>query len=183
MAQRTVVALPGRNNGPSVPQVFFPVMAAIRRGAEADPVSWQGLDQLDQVPYEEWPGWVRTQAEPHLRDLDPATTVVVGKSLGTFAAGLVADLGLPAIWVTPLLTEDRVVTELRRATAPFLLVGGTADRLWDSAVARQLSPHVVEIDGGNHGLFVPGPLERSARAIGELAAASEAFLDDVVWPD
>lgn len=111
-----------------------------------------------------------------------ATTVVAGKSLSTFAAAMVADLGLPAIWVTPVLTDEREVAGLRRATAPFLLAGGTADQMWDGRLARDLTPHVLEIDGGNHGLFVDGPLERSALALGLLAAACEVFLDTVVWP-
>ena len=53
--------------------------------------------------------------------------VLIGKSLGTYAAALAAERGLPAIWLTPLLTSDWVVDGLRRSTAPFLLVGGTAD--------------------------------------------------------
>ncbi|HEY9290921.1 MAG TPA: hypothetical protein VIP98_06560 [Microlunatus sp.] len=110
-------------------------------------------------------------------------TLVIGKSLGSYAAGLVADLGLPAVWVTPVLISDEIVGGLRRSTVPFMLVGGTADDLWDSAVARDLTPHVVEIDGGDHGLFEPGPLERSAKNIGVLAAACEEFLDGSVWPD
>lgn len=182
MTQRTVVILPGRSLGPAVPQVLYPMVAAMRRGAESVRVEWQGIDALDDMPLDRIPVWVVDQAEPHLRDLDPKTTLVVGKSLGSFASGLVAALGLPAIWVTPVLVSDEVIDGLRRAPAPFLLAGGTADRLWDSELAGQLTNHVLEIEGADHGLFVPGTLERSAHILGQLATACESFLDEVVWP-
>jgi hypothetical protein len=53
--------------------------------------------------------------------------------------------------------------------------------LWDGELARELSPHVLEVDGADHGMYVPGPLARSAAVLGEVATAVENFLDDVVW--
>ncbi|MFB9237212.1 alpha/beta hydrolase [Plantactinospora siamensis] len=109
--------------------------------------------------------------------------LLIGKSLGTLAAPLAAERGLPAVWLTPLLRVGPVVEALRRATAPMLLVGGTADHThWDGALARTLSSHVLEIPDADHGLLVPGPLARSAAVLGQVAAAVEEFLDDVVWP-
>jgi pimeloyl-ACP methyl ester carboxylesterase len=96
---------------------------------------------------------------------------------------LAADRGLCAVWVSPTLRWDWVVRELRRATAPFLLIGGTADEAhWDGALARELTPYVLEIPDANHGLYVPGPLAASAAVLGVMATAVEQFLDDVVWP-
>jgi hypothetical protein len=108
--------------------------------------------------------------------------LLIGKSLGTHAASTAADHALPAVWLTPLLTLDRVVDALRRATAPALLVGGTADRFWDGRLAEELSPHVLEVDGADHGMYVPGPLANSAAVLGQVVTAVENFLDDVVWP-
>lgn len=180
---RTVVVLPGRSFGAYVPQLFFPMVAAMRRGAEPVAVSWSAVDEIDRLAYEHIPSWVADQVAPVVSGRDPATTLVIGKSLGSYAAGLVANLGMPAVWVTPVLVSDEIVGGLRRSTAPFMLVGGTADKLWDSAVARDLTPHVVQIDGGDHGLFDLGPLEKSASNLGLLAAACEEFLDVNVWPN
>lgn len=66
--------------------------------------------------------------------------VVIAKSLGSLAAPLVADRGLAAAWFTPLLTDEP--QWWRCATAPCLLVGGTADRCWDGPVARSVTRHV-----------------------------------------
>lgn len=181
-AVRTVVVLPGRSFGAYVPQLFFPMMAAMRRGAEPVVVSWEGVDAIGRLQPDQIPAWVTDQVASVVSGLDPASSLVVGKSLGSYAAGLVSDLGVPAIWVTPVLTSDAIVAGLRRAASAFLLVGGTADTMWDTATARDLTPHVVEIPGGDHGLFDPGPLEKSASNIGIAAAECERFLDQVVWP-
>jgi hypothetical protein len=68
-----------------------------------------------------------------------------------------ADRGLAAVWFTPLLTDEPTVAALRRATGPTLLAGGTADQFWDGPVARSVTADVVEVDGADHAMFVPGP--------------------------
>jgi hypothetical protein len=73
------------------------------------------------------------------------------------------------------------VAALQAATAPMLLIGGTADETWDGALARKLSPHVLEVDGADHGLYVRGPLAASAAVLGLVATAVERFLDEIVW--
>jgi len=85
------------------------------------------------------------------------------------------------VWLTPILTVPWVTAALNRATAPFLLVGGTADAMWDATLARRLSPYLLEIDGADHGLFVPGPLTNSIAALGRLVTAMEEFMDAIGW--
>lgn len=94
--------------------------------------------------------------------------LLIGKSLGSIAASTAAEHGLPAMWLTPLLTLDWVVDALRCATGPVLLVGGTADKSWDGRLARELSPHVVEVEGAKHGMYVPGRLANSAAVLGQV---------------
>jgi pimeloyl-ACP methyl ester carboxylesterase len=111
-----------------------------------------------------------------------AAPVVIGKSLGSLAAPVAADRGLAAVWFTPLLTVEPTVAALRRATGPCLLVGGTADPYWDGRTARSLTADVVEIDGADHAMVVPGRLTESAAALGQIISAVEDFLDHVIWP-
>jgi pimeloyl-ACP methyl ester carboxylesterase len=85
------------------------------------------------------------------------------------------------VWLTPVLTAPWVVDALRRATAPFLLVGGTADKLWDSALARRLSPHVLEVADADHGMYVPGPLTASIAVLSQMVQTVEQFLDTINW--
>lgn len=95
--------------------------------------------------------------------------MVVGKSLSTHAAGVAADRGWPAVWLTPLLNDDGIVAMLRRRTAPALLVGGTADHSWNGVLARELAADVLELDGADHGLARVGDLPQIVAAVAGFA--------------
>ncbi|MGW4461759.1 alpha/beta hydrolase [Micromonospora sp. NPDC004704] len=181
--QRNAVLAPGGGYGPQAPLLMYAADAAEARGARPHPISWTGNPR--EVPPEELFDWVAAHVTPVLDELTAGTPgdppLLIGKSLGTHAAPLAADRGLPAVWLTPLLTVEPVVAELRRATAPALLIGGTADPAWDGALARRLSPYVLEVPDADHGMYVPGPLAGSAEVLGRVVTAIEEWLDNVVW--
>src|SRR6185312_3570344 len=146
------VVIPGRRFGPGSPLPMYAGDVAEKRGAVVHRHEWTS------EPPGPGPGaevWVRNQIEPVLDGL-AGQPLLIGKSLGSFAAGLAAERSLPAVWLTPVLTVPWVPAALERATAPFLLVGGTADKFWDRTAARRLSPYVVEVPAADHGMFVPG---------------------------
>jgi hypothetical protein len=181
VAGRVAVLAPGGGYGTDGPLLMFSAVAADRRGAVTRPVTW------DFGTSAELHAMVASTVAAALDEdgadgEDAAETVVFGKSLGTMAAPVVADRGLAAVWFTPLLTDPAVVAAMKRATAPCLLIGGTADEYWDGEIARSVTPYVVEIDGADHRMFVPGGLAASAAALGDVMTAVEWFLDDVAWP-
>ena len=174
--------VPGRMFGPYQPLTFYAGLAAMARGAAVQWVDWRPPDELDGAAPAALKAWVVGEVAPVL-DRVAGSAVLIGKSLGTYAAGLAAQRSLPAVWYTPLLLDDVVVAALRASTAPFLLVGGTADvQYWDASVARSLTPYVCEIENADHGMMVPQGLAASAAVLGEVTTAVERFLDDVVWP-
>jgi hypothetical protein len=185
---RTAVVVPGRMFGPYAPLLFYAGWAAQVRGAKVRNLQWTPPPEHHQGATSDSAAraaYVRGQVGPVLDEVTErgGRPLVIGKSLATYAATLTAERALPAVWLTPLLRDDVVVSALRRASAPYLLIGGTADELaWDGALARELSPHVCEVDGADHGMFVPGPLANSAEVLGVVATAVERFLDEVVWP-
>lgn len=171
---------PGGGYGPDGPLLMYAALAARRRGAQSHPVMWDlpgaggDLDDLAAM--------VHSRVTGVLSSLDAASPVLIGKSLGSLAAPVAADRGLAAVWLTPLLTVPAAVAALRRATRPFLLIGGTADQFWNGDLARSLTPYVTEVTDADHGMLVPGPLAASAAVLGEVTTAVERFLDDVAWP-
>ncbi|MEU7931771.1 alpha/beta hydrolase [Micromonospora echinofusca] len=175
MADRRVVLIPGRGYDTRFPLFVYAGEALRRAGFALHAVTWEVPERL--APDREGPGqaveWVIDQVAPTLAE---PTDLLVGKSLASMAAPLAADRRLPAVWLTPLLQVPAVVDGLRRATAPFLLVGGTADPSWDGSLARRLTPHVVEIEQADHALMVPGRLARSAEALGRVCTAVEDFV-------
>jgi hypothetical protein len=172
------VVLPGRSFGPMAGPVAYAGATAAARGATVHRHHWPSEVPDPFAPTIE--AWVRAEVAPVLDALG-GTPLLIGKSLGTNAAGLAAERSLPAVWLTPVLTLPWVSAALARATAPFLLVGGTADRYWDSVVAHRLSPHVLEVDGADHGLFVPGPVAGSVAVLGRVVAAMDEFFDAIDW--
>src|SRR5262245_37202172 len=120
------VILPGAYS-PFTPLTHYAGVVAENRGATVHRHEWTEAVPDWQVP--SIAGWVRAQAAPLL---DPAggTALVIGKSIGSNAAALAAERSLPAVWLTPLLTFSWIVDALHKATAPCLLVGGTADKMW-----------------------------------------------------
>ncbi|MEV6282553.1 alpha/beta hydrolase [Kribbella sp. NPDC051770] len=183
MTSRHAVIVPGGQYGPHAPLLMFSADAAERRGATLHPVEWKDREKALELTEAQLEAWVIGQVSPHL-PLGAAGSglLLVGKSLGTHAAALAAERGHPAVWLTPLLTYPQVRAALERSRSPFLLVGGTADPLWDGDLARQLTPYVLEVPGADHGMYVPGPLAASTAVLGEVATAVENFLDEVIWP-
>ena len=180
-ADRSAILAPGANYSADGPLLMYAGLAVRRRGGRAHPVVWD-LPRTSDVS--QLRSRVVSQVESAIDETIAATgtaPVVIGKSLGSLAAPLIADRGLAAVWFTPLLTDEPTVTALRRATGPCLLVGGTGDQLWDGQIARSVTPDVVEIDGADHRMFVPGPLAASAAALGQIITAVEDFLDHLVW--
>jgi hypothetical protein len=177
---RGMVLIPGARLGPHQPLLAYSWLAGRDRGAKAHHIEWPADRPVDPAAAAPW---VVDRIAAALDAIAVRRSVLVGKSLGTYAAEVAADRDLPAIWHTPLLTDPRCVAALRRTRAPYLLVGGSADRLWDGALARELTPHVLEIADADHGMIVVGaPLARSAEALGRVVTAVEEFLDREVWP-
>jgi pimeloyl-ACP methyl ester carboxylesterase len=159
---RTAVVLPGAMLG-GMPINAFAIGALLRHDYRVvlvwdtfldrslDPVHWS-VERLDAAA-----------------DYAGACDLVVAKSLTTYAAGAVADRGVPAVWLTPILAE--CVDDLRRRTAPALLVGGPGDPMWDGGLARELSPDVLEIEGADHGLARVEDAQAVSDAVFAFAAA------------
>jgi pimeloyl-ACP methyl ester carboxylesterase len=178
------VVIPGHTGGPWAPLPLYAGDVAESRGATVHRHWWTEEPGDPSEPDIE--AWVHGQVVPLLDTLTAqsgtGTPLLIGKSLGTNAASLAADRSLPAVWLTPVLTMPWVAAGLERATAPCLLVGGTADEFWDSALARRLSPHVFEVDGADHLMYVPGPLTDSIAALARVVTAVEEFLETIGWP-
>lgn len=183
---RLAVVVPGRRFGPYAPLLMFAGRAACDRGAQLRPLTWDEDDLREAEQSNADPAdWVGA----HVREKLPSpqtgdSSLLIGKSMGSYAAAFAAERRLPAIRLTPLLRDPAVVDALRIATAPFLLIGGTADLdAWLPQMATGLTPHVLQVPDADHGMYVPGPLAQSTAVLGEVVTAIETFLDDTVWPD
>lgn len=170
-AERRVVILPGARYPTRAPLLWFAREVALAKGFGV-------LEVLDEPPAGEDPfAWVRDRAQRALDHQPAPTTVVIGKSLASDVADLAADRELPAIWLTPLLDRANVRAALARATAPFLMVGGTADPTWQpQAVPSSALLSQLELAEHDHSLQVPGDPSTSLASLKKVTKHVERFL-------
>lgn len=149
--QRAIV-LPGGGYTVAHPLLHWTCLALAEAGWFVQAVRWDA----DGLRLEDAPAFVTGAAARAADDAPPAgTTLVVGKSLGSFAARWATERGWPGVWLTPLLSRPEIavpLAEAARAGIPGLLVGGTADPSWDSAVAHDIGHDVHEVEGADHSL-------------------------------
>jgi hypothetical protein len=88
--------------------------------------------------------------------------LIVAKSLGTLAAHWGAEQAYPAVWLTPVVMaagsypmpghSDALAERIREYPTASLVVGGTADSLWQTGFRG--TGTVLEIEGADHSLEV-----------------------------
>ena len=173
------VILPGRGYPPAAPGCAYAGYVLRAAGWRVRDVWWEPPAN-DSLSVDGEVAWVGEQLAAAVEADDAAGPVfVVGKSLGTLAARLAAERAHPAIWLTPVLTVPQVVEGIRANPARQLLVGGTADKLWDADVARSLAAggcDVLQLDGIDHGLIDPTDAFRSVEALVEITRAMASFV-------
>jgi hypothetical protein len=169
---RCLVLLPGVRYFSQAPLLWF-----AREAAQA--AGFTVLELTERAPADREPfEWMRERAANALDEAaGAAETVVIGKSLGSAAAPLAAERGLAAVWLTPLLIRPDVVAALNAATQPTLLVGSRADPTWsDGQMPSTDALEVMEIQGLDHSLQVPGDPFASIEVLRQVTSRLAAFL-------
>jgi hypothetical protein len=172
-----MVLLPGAGYPTRGPLLWFARELAHRRG-------WTTLEVLDSWQEDDDPfGWARDRAQRALAAAPDERPIVVGKSLASAAAGLVAARHTPAIWLTPLLDQASVIAGLKDAVAPTLLIGGSADASWNRpAVPDNPAIEICELDGLDHDLQPAGRVHHALDALRTVVDRLEAFLSRYADP-
>ena len=168
---RCAVLLPGVRYFSQAPLLWF-----AREAAQAE--GWSVLELSGRAPADEEPfEWMRDRAGRALDLAGGGTVAVIGKSLGSAAAPLVAERGLAAVWLTPLLVRPGVAAAVR---APALLVGSAADPTWANGEhSGGDSVEVLEFDGLDHSLQVEGDPLASLDVLRQVTERVRAFLESI----
>jgi len=164
------VLLPGRNYPATMPLLTFAGEAAAQRRWRVRAVSWRapetdGIAMID---------WVGSQLMEAVGTFD-GRVLVIGKSLGTCSAKYASLHSYDAIWLTPLLHLTDVVDAMTHNSGRQLLIGGSRDPAWDRNVAHTVGGDVIEIEGGDHGMFTHDAV-RSAELHVEVTRAIDQWL-------
>lgn len=162
--------LPGRAYPVSAPLLSYCSLLLLRRGWTVLEVGWP-------APPPGTAGEVEAIARSLLDPIEARHQLVVAKSLGCYAVPVAAELGVPGVWLTPVLEDPALAEQVRRLPGPGLLVGGTADPMWRAEQAHASALRVHEVPGGDHGLLVGGDEQASVLALQRVLAVIDAFLD------
>jgi hypothetical protein len=176
-AERPALLLPGRGYGPQLPLLYFARRCLTDIGRQVRALEWPegelGPDCVVRVLREavdEMPG-------------DLSDLVLLAKSLGTHAIPWAAEHGVPGIWLTPMLQVPAVRAALPALPPGSLLVGGTADPSWDGEIAAASGLPVLQLEGADHCLEIPGDVHRSVATLARVVAAVSDTLSPSIRED
>ncbi|MDQ1646180.1 MAG: hypothetical protein QOJ50_2364 [Cryptosporangiaceae bacterium] len=170
------ILVPGRDYSTDGTLFDLAAFCFAARGRATEHVTWTVPDGLPGASHEPF---VRAHTEAALARAETHSSgspFVVAKSLGSYSAALVAERGLPAIWLTPVLTEPSIVAAIAASPAPALLIGGTRDRLWSGDLATSTGKQVLSIPAADHGLEPDGPIAAYTSILTDVAQAIDTFL-------
>jgi predicted alpha/beta-hydrolase family hydrolase len=172
--ERYAVLLPGMVYPTRAPVLWFAREAAMALGYSALEVLGEPVEHADRL------GWERECAQRAIAEAGSARTVVIGKSLASLLAAEISDRSLSAAWLTPPLTEPAMVGALSGVRNPTLLLGGSADPMWDAnAIPDNPALQVVELPGVDHALQVAGDPVASLDALRQMTEALTGWLRQV----
>jgi hypothetical protein len=90
--------------------------------------------------------------------------LIVAKSFGCFALPWARRMGIPGVWLTPVLTDEDVQAALIGAPVGDIAIGGTADALWRPEAIAGSRATVISVPKANHSLAIPGDWRGSLTA-------------------
>lgn len=166
------LVLPGAGYTVDHPALFWACQVLTQVGWRVTTMRWCA----DQITASERRAFVEAGANfIDAESGDSPRTLVLAKSLGTYAVAWASTRGYPAIWLTPVMTDEFVTAALRSYAAPSLLVGGTSDPLWSRPNSSPEDQQILEFADVNHALHRAGNWRQSLDVLQETLASVETF--------
>jgi hypothetical protein len=185
------ILMPGLNYTCDMPLLYYSAGLLLARGADVLRVECAYNRRVDfqSLPETEQERWVfadsKAACETALAQRSYHRVTLIGKSLGTLAMGYVLS-SVPtladarAIWLTPLLRNEKLRSEIREGGQCSLFVIGTVDSNYDSAFLAEAraatNGETLVIEGANHALEVNDDVFKSLQVIERVMLAIQTFL-------
>jgi predicted alpha/beta-hydrolase family hydrolase len=185
------VLLPGFGYTLDMPLFYYAENLLLERGWDVLRVEYAYNERLEfqNLPKPEQNRWLLTDTTAAWRaGLGQRTyerVVLIGKLLGTLAMGHLLTLPDPhptvgAVWLTPLLTQERLRQQIQQYGGPSLFVIGTADPHFDPVLLEKMQVatigEAVVVKNADHGMDIPGDPIASIRAVERVVETLGRFL-------
>ncbi|MHB8597626.1 MAG: hypothetical protein ACYDER_12545 [Ktedonobacteraceae bacterium] len=189
-SSHVVIVFAGQNNNCQHPTLYYPTRELLLRGADAFLLDYCLRPGFSTFSGEEIKACIEVDTiaayQAIFREHAYQQVTLIGKSLGTLAMGylLTTVSHLPqvqAIWLTPLLKQAELRTQIQQAHPRSLFVIGTADSHYDASTLTGLQKITqgasLVIEGGEHLLEVPGGIIPSLQTMEQIIHSIQDFLD------
>lgn len=191
-ADHLVLVFPGLNYSADLPAVYYPTQLLADHGFDVLRVEYRyGVDpSFEAASGDERSRRIRVDAlaagRAGLEQRQYNQVTLVGKSIGTLAMGHLLEekafQQADCIWLTPILSNAQLRSQIQRARPRSLFVIGTEDQFYDEARLSELeiSTHgkSVVIPKADHSLEIRGKTLDSLRAMEDVLSALEAFVNE-----
>ncbi|MFJ6456175.1 hypothetical protein [Paenarthrobacter sp. NPDC091669] len=142
-------------------------------GWHVQAVRWTADDSPSAAPHE-----FAAEAAEQAFAASPAADqrLIVAKSFSTLSIPWAEEARIPGIWLTPLLTDERVRSTIGASSKDDLFIGGSQDKLWDGGRKSESEKTFFEVPGADHSLQIPGDWRASQQAQAEVFTRIEEFV-------
>lgn len=170
---KVAVLVPGAGYKVESPLLYWPAEQLRDRGWQVQAIRWTDDDEPGDDPH----GFAACAVQQAFAEAPPADDrLIVAKSFGTFAIPWAEEAQVPAIWLTPILTDDVIRRTLTETSKPDLLIGGSKDKFWTPDTLSETAATFVDIQDANHSLEVQNDWRASLAAHVQVFTAIERFL-------
>ncbi len=195
-SQHLAVFLPGMGYTCDMPLYYYTQLMLLSRGADLLQVEYLYARQEEFVGLleDEQDAWLRDDVLAAYRtaiaSADYKSITLVGKSVGTLGMGHLltsesaCSRNANVIRLTPILTDSRLVVQMKGHSGASLVVIGSADQYYDEAALHQLaglpSVETLVVPDANHAKDIFGDISASVVALGQVVSKVHQFLDRVL---
>jgi len=189
-ASHLAILLPGWEYTCQMPLLYYPARLLLAMGTDVLQVEYIYNLRADfqALPGSEQQQWLFSDASAAtstaLAQRNYKRVTLIGKSIGTVAMGhlLTTEPRLKeakAVWLTPLLKNEKLRTQIQQYGQHSLFVIGTADPHYNPThldeVKQATKGEAVVIEGADHSLEIKGEIIKSLKAIEQVIDAIKAF--------
>ena len=170
---KVAVLLPGSGYPVEGPVLFWVGEMLGALGWHVQAVRWTPDDSPGAAPHE----FAANAAEQAFAASPEADhRLIVAKSFSTLCIPWAEEADIPGIWLTPLLTDDRVRSTIGTSSKDDLFIGGSLDKLWDGGRKSETAGTFFEVPGADHSLQIPNDWRSSQQAQAKVFQRMEEFV-------
>lgn len=183
------IILPGYRHSADMADLHYAERILLEQGADLLRVEYvyyqtDFLDQSEDIQMQWITEDVFAACNANLAYKTYTKITLIGKSLGANVMGFLIEderfQKVECIWSTPLLTNERLCSQIEKAHPHSLFIIGTADKFYKPEILSRLEGATrgrsVIVEGADHGLEIPGSISKSLTALGQIVEALQEFL-------